>query len=85
MRECMNKNKTKTKIVSFPMMGDIFIPVKAILEGLGAKVILPPENNKNVLELGVKHSMETICIPYKLNLANYIMALDAGVNSYRNI
>lgn len=63
------------------MMGNIFIPVKAILEGLGAKVILPPENNKNVLDLGVKYSMEGICLPYKLNLANYIMALDAGVNT----
>lgn len=77
----MGNNNKKNKIVSFPMMGNIFIPVKAILEGLGAKVILPPENNKKVLELGVKHSMETICIPYKLNIANYIMALEAGVNT----
>ena len=77
----MDKNNSKRKIVSFPMMGNIFIPVKAILEGLGAKVVLPPENNKNVLNLGVKYSMEGICIPYKLNLANYIMALNAGANT----
>lgn len=73
--------KKKTKIVSFPMMGNVFIPVKAILEGLGAKVLLPPENNKHVLDLGVKHSMESICLPYKLNLANYMMALDAGATT----
>lgn len=77
----MSKKNTKSKIVSFPMMGNIFIPVKAILESLGAKVILPPENNKNVLNLGVRHSVEGICLPYKLNLANYIMALDSGVNT----
>lgn len=81
MVEYMGKNNKKTKIVSFPMMGNVFIPVKAILEGLGAKVVLPPENNKNVLDLGVRHSMESVCIPYKYNLANYIMALDAGVNT----
>lgn len=77
----MFKKKGKSKIVSFPMMGNIFIPVKAILEGLGARVVLPPENNKHVLDLGVRYSMEGICIPYKLNLANYIMALDKGVNT----
>lgn len=76
----IRKNK-KNKIVSFPMMGNVFIPVKAILEGLGAKVILPPENNKEALDLGVRYSMEGICLPYKLNLANYIMALDRGVNT----
>lgn len=75
------KKEGKNKIVSFPMMGNIFIPVKAILEGLGAKVVLPPENNKRVLDLGVRHSMEGICLPYKLNLANYIMALDKGANT----
>lgn len=77
----MVKKNSKSKIVSFPMMGNVFIPVKAILEGLGAKVILPPENSKNVLDLGVRYSMEGICLPYKLNLANYIMALDKGANT----
>lgn len=73
--------KKKSKIVSFPHMGNVFIPVKAILEGLGATVVLPPENNKNVMDIGVRHSMEGICLPYKLNLANYMMALDKGANT----
>lgn len=77
----MVKKDSKRKIVSFPMMGNVFIPVKAILEGLGAKVVIPPENNKNVLDLGMRYSMEGICLPYKLNLANYMMALDKGVNT----
>lgn len=73
--------KKKTKIVAFPHMGNVFIPVKAILEGLGATVVLPAENNKNVMDIGVRHSMEGICLPYKLNLANYMMALDKGANT----
>lgn len=77
----MIKEKKKSKIVSFPMMGNVFIPVKAILEGLGATVVLPPENNRKVMNTGVRHSMEGICLPYKLNLANYMMALDRGANT----
>ena len=34
-----------------------------------------------ILEIGVKNSIEGICLPYKLNLANYIMALEKGANT----
>lgn len=53
------KNKIKKrKSVAFPMMGNVYIPVKTILKKLGAKVVLPPENNKTTLDLGVKNSIE---------------------------
>lgn len=68
-------------IISFPRMGNIHIAMKKMFEGMGAKVILPPENNKAALTLGTRHSVEGICIPYKLNLGNYIQALDAGANA----
>ena len=52
------KNKIKKrKSVAFPMMGNVYIPVKTILKKLGAKVVLPPENNKTTLDLGVKNSI----------------------------
>ncbi|MFA6990264.1 MAG: hypothetical protein WC197_09365, partial [Candidatus Gastranaerophilaceae bacterium] len=71
----------KEKIVSFPRMGHIHIPVKAILETMGAKICLPPENNKKTLDIGLKHSTEGVCLPYKLNLGNYIQALENGANT----
>lgn len=77
----MKKIKTKDRIVAFPMMGNIFIPLKALLQGLGVKVVLSPENNQQALDIGVRHSIEGICLPYKLNLANYMMALDKGANT----
>jgi predicted nucleotide-binding protein (sugar kinase/HSP70/actin superfamily) len=76
----MMKEKEK-KIVSFPRMGNTYIPLCKLFKKMGAEVILPPENSKQTLNLGTRHSVESICLPYKLNLANYIQALDAGANT----
>ncbi len=73
--------KAKDRIIAWPRMGRIDIPLKALLLTLGAKVVIPPANSNEVLELGVKNSIEGICLPYKLNLANYIMALENGANT----
>lgn len=76
----MTKSKKDEIIVSFPRMGNACIPMKAMFEGMGAKVLLPPKNNKETLSIGVRNSVETICLPYKLNLGNYIQALENGAN-----
>lgn len=59
-------------------MGNISIPVKAMLKAMGANVLLPPSNNKQAMTLGARHSIETMCLPYKMNLGNYIQALEMG-------
>ena len=76
-----NSITAKDRIIAWPRMGRIDIPLKALLVSLGAKVVIPPANSNEVLEIGVKNSIEEICLPYKLNLANYIMALEAGANT----
>lgn len=76
-----NSVKASERVIAWPRMGRIDIPLKALLVSLGAKVIIPPENSNAALELGVKNSIEGICLPYKLNLANYINALDMGANT----
>ncbi len=76
-----NKIPAKDRIIAWPRMGRIDIPLKALLISLGAKVVIPPANSNEALELGVRNSIEGICLPYKLNLANYIMALDKGANT----
>ncbi len=86
-REKLEKNKmenkipAKDRIIAWPRMGRIDIPLKALVVSLGAKVIIPPANSNKALEIGVKNSIEGICLPYKLNLANYIQALDKGANT----
>lgn len=62
-------------------MGNISIPVRAMLKSMGAKLLLPPPNNKKALSLGVRYSPETMCLPYKMNLGNYIQALEMGANT----
>lgn len=71
----------KDRIITWPRMGRIDIPLKALLVSLGANIVIPPPNSNKALEIGVKNSIEGICLPYKLNLANYIMALEAGANT----
>lgn len=75
-----NIKPDKEKIVTFPQMGNIRIPVSAVLKAMGANLYLPPENNKETLSLGTRYSAEMVCLPYKLNLGNYIQALEGGAN-----
>ena len=72
--------RTKEKILSFPHMGDYWIPIKSLVEVLDCKVITPPPITKKTLELGMKYSPEFVCIPFKYNLGNYIEALEKGAN-----
>ena len=37
-----NKIPTKERIIAWPRMGRIDIPLKALLLSLGAKVVIPP-------------------------------------------
>ena len=76
-----NKFAAKERIIAWPRMGRIDIPLKALVLALGAKVVIPPANSNEALEIGVRNSIEGICLPYKLNLANYIMALEKGANT----
>lgn len=73
-------SKEKQRIVAFPRMGNAHIPVKAMLESMGATIKLSPPNNRETLSIGTRHSVETVCLPYKLNLGNYIQAIESGAN-----
>ena len=72
---------TKDRIVAWPRMGNIDLSMIALVSALGVKIVVPPPNTNEALEIGVKNSIEGICLPYKLNLANYIMALEKGANT----
>ena len=68
-----NSIKAKDRVVAWPRMGNIDLSMRALVSSLGAKIIMPPKNSNQALEIGVKNSIEGIGLPYKLNLANYIM------------
>lgn len=71
----------KEKIISFPHLGDYYIPIKYLLTKLtNYKVIESPPITKKTILLGTKYSPNFVCVPFKYNLGNFIETLDQGAN-----
>ncbi|NQT31095.1 MAG: CoA protein activase [Deltaproteobacteria bacterium] len=62
-------------------MGNLYIPLKALLERLELDFVIPPANNRRTLSLGVRYSPEGMCIPFKLTLGNLIEAAELGADT----
>ena len=70
-----------TKVISFPHMGNYYIPIKYLIENTtNCKVLVPPPITKKTISIGSKHSPDYVCVPFKYNLGNFIEALDKGAN-----
>lgn len=67
--------------ISFPHLGDYHVIFRELLEMTGCEVITPPPITKRTLELGTKYSPDTVCIPFKYNLGNYLEAIELGANA----
>jgi len=67
--------------VTFPHLGSMHIFCKAIAETAGIPYIVPPETSRKTLTLGVLHSNECICLPFKIILGNFIEALQMGADT----
>lgn len=68
-------------LITFPHMGHLHIVLKELLTGFGCTVMTPPPISKRTLELGAKYSPETVCLPFKLTLGNFIEALEQGADT----
>lgn len=70
-----------TKIISFPHLGNYYVPLKYLLKKLSrCEVIIPDKNNRQTITNGTKYSPDEICVPFKYNLGNYLNALNKGAN-----
>ena len=67
--------------VTFPHMGNQYIASKVLLEELGVDVVVPPQCSRETLNIGTKHSPETICLPLKLNIGNIIESIGGGADT----
>ncbi len=67
--------------VTFAHMGNLYITVRALLEDLGAEVVVPPMPSKRTLSIGSRHSPEFACLPLKVNIGNYIEAMELGADT----
>ena len=67
--------------VSFPHMGNAYIALSALLENLGAEVIVPPKPTRKTIDLGALHAPEFVCLPFKVNLGDNLHALEMGADT----
>lgn len=66
--------------VTFPHMGVSWVGIKHLLSEVGFDVVVPPPVTRRTLELGIKVAPESICLPFKVNLGNYLEAIEAGAD-----
>ncbi len=62
-------------------MGNLWIPLKTLFEELGTEVVVPPPITKKTITFGVRHSPEFACFPLKVNVGNFIEALEKGADT----
>ncbi|SMC31891.1 hypothetical protein [Sporomusa malonica] len=68
--------------VSYPHMGYLSIPVFNMLTNLGVEVVEAPAITKKTLELGSLYSPEGVCLPYKINMGNFLESIDKGADTF---
>lgn len=66
----------KKKLGGF-RFGDYYIPFLYFLGKMGYEVIVPPEDERS-LARGIQHSPNTICMPFRFFLGEYIEDLENG-------
>lgn len=66
---------------TFPHLGNVYIAVKALFDGLGIDYVIAPQNSSDALNIGSKYSPEEICLPFKIMIGNYIQAIESGADT----
>ncbi len=64
--------------VGYPYMGTVIV-YKKLLETMGHEVVETPRPTRQTIALGVKHSPEFACFPYKTIMGSYIELAKKGV------
>lgn len=78
------KEKRYKYIVSFPHIGNYYIPIYNwfvnIFDKYTTKVLIPKKMSNKTLEYGSNNSPDYICLPFKYNVGNFIESLESGAN-----
>lgn len=65
------------KVISFPHLGDYYIPISEFLKRTTNATVKPsPPITKKTISIGAKYSPDTVCLPFKYNLGNFIESLE---------
>ena len=67
--------------ITFPHMGWLYIPVKALFDDLNVPIVVPPPINNKTLEIGTLLAPEMAALPMKINLGNYVQSIENGADT----
>ncbi len=71
----------KKPIITFARWGNYTIAFKTLFEQLGLEVIPPEKTNSEAIIQGANIAPEMYCFPLKVNLGNYLLAIEKGANT----
>lgn len=66
--------------VTFPHLGSTYIFCKAIAETAGIEYVLPRPTSNRTREIGYSTN-ESVCLPLKIILGNFVEALEDGADT----
>ncbi len=67
--------------VIYPHMGYLNVALNHMLEDLGVPYVPTPPITKKTVELGSLHSPESICLPYKITMGNFLEGIQGGADT----
>jgi len=68
------------RVFSFPRIGKYTGVFTQMLKSFGLSVLAPPPITERTIKLGVKHSADMMCYPFKVTLGNFIEEIEQGAN-----
>jgi len=68
-------------IISFPNMGSSWPAFKTLFTALDLDVVLPDPTNREAIKIGVKHSPEFVCFPFKATIGDFVSAINKGADT----
>lgn len=66
--------------VGFPRMGKYTKAFAQLVKELGMEPVIPSEITQDTIKLGVRHSSDMVCFPFKSTLGILIQSLDMGAD-----
>jgi len=76
-----NLESSPQPIVTFPYWGNYTVAFELLAKKLNLKVIPPEKTTPKTIERGVKIAPEMYCFPLKVNLGNFLEAIEKGADT----
>ncbi len=68
-------------VITAPHAGSLWVALRYLLDRTDTQGVEPPRSSKRTMSLGVKHSPEWACLPFKITLGNFIEAIEMGADT----